>query len=151
MACRPQPYRLDPPATPETLPQIVTNADEMFQILFEDLQELCAAVDALAASQGSTVVQSGQQLTFSFGDSVEGEPGPMGPPGQQGATGPQGPPGVQGFNGSDGEDNGAVWAFAGAAAGAASATDHQWSVLTNGDVASPELIFADGDVIMLEI
>lgn len=26
----------------------------------------------------------------------------------------------------------------------------QWSVLTNGDVASPELIFADGDVIMLE-
>jgi hypothetical protein len=26
----------------------------------------------------------------------------------------------------------------------------QWSVLTNGDVAAPELIFAGGDVIMLE-
>lgn len=27
----------------------------------------------------------------------------------------------------------------------------EWSVLTNGDAASPELIFAGGDVIMLEI
>lgn len=34
---------------------------------------------------------------------------------------------------------------------AAATGDHpDWSVLTNGNVASPELIFADGDVIMLE-
>jgi hypothetical protein len=26
----------------------------------------------------------------------------------------------------------------------------QWSVLTNGDATTPELIFADGDVIMTE-
>lgn len=30
------------------------------------------------------------------------------------------------------------------------ASDPQWSVLTNGDVVTPELIFAGGDVIMLE-
>jgi hypothetical protein len=29
--------------------------------------------------------------------------------------------------------------------------DRQWSVLTNGDEASPELIFAGGDVIMVSI
>lgn len=31
------------------------------------------------------------------------------------------------------------------------AIDRQWSVLTNGDPVSPELIFADGDVIMTHI
>lgn len=38
-----------------------------------------------------------------------------------------------------------------AAANGSAGTSSQWSVLTNGDVAAPELIFADGDVIMLEI
>lgn len=29
-------------------------------------------------------------------------------------------------------------------------SDPQWSVLTNGDLVDPELIFAGGDVVMLE-
>lgn len=143
---RSQPYRLDPPVTQENLPQIITNADEMFQILFEEIAALEAAITA-AGSSGTTVVQNGQQLVFAFGDAAEGEPGPSGPPGQAGPMGPTGAPGIPGFHGSDGDDGG-VWAFAGATA--TTSHDPQWSVLTNGDVTTPELIFAGGDVIMLE-
>lgn len=144
---RSQPYRLDPPITQENLPQIITNADEMFQILFEEIAALEAAITA-AGSSGTAVVQSGQQLVFAFGDTAaDGESGPSGPPGQTGPMGPMGIPGIPGSPGSDGDD-GSVWAFAGATA--TTSHDPQWSVLTNGDVTTPELIFAGGDVIMLE-
>ena len=68
------------------------------------------------------------------------------PPGSLGA--------LQGRPGRDGRDsNPTRWPWGGSGSGSSSspAVDHQWSVLTNGDAASPELIFADGDVIMLEV
>lgn len=45
---RSQPYRLDPPVTETNLPQIITNADEMFQQLYEDLK---AVNDQLALDE----------------------------------------------------------------------------------------------------
>lgn len=68
---RSQPYRLDPPVNDKNLPQIVTNADEMFQILFEDIAALDASLTALEDA------------------GVEGDQGPVGPighPGQDGAS-----------------------------------------------------------------
>lgn len=60
MTVRAQPYRLDPPANAETLPQIVTNADEMFQMLFEELFALDASLTALSASSAASGVTRAQ-------------------------------------------------------------------------------------------
>ena len=89
MTVRAQPYRLDPPVTEATLPQLVTSADEMFQILFEDL----AAVDVAVAALTTTV------------STVPGVRGPagIGLPGEDGADGAQGPPGPQGITGLNGD------------------------------------------------
>ncbi len=124
---RSQPYRLDPPVTKENLPQIVTNADEMFQILFEEvaaLEDSITAVEETAATTTTTTLQP--QMLGLFGSAVEGDRGMMGvpgltgsqglmglqgPPGQQGDEGPAGAPGVAGAagaagaNGADGQSN----------------------------------------------
>ncbi len=121
---RPQPYRLDPPVSKENLPQIVTNADEMFQLLFEDVAALDTAVDAVALTTGTTGA-SGQPIPGQ--DGVDGEdgltiPGPVGPrgfpglfvvgadgePGEDGVPGPQGVQGIQGPAGPAGSGSGAV-------------------------------------------
>ena len=56
---------------------------------------------------------------------VAGAAGPPGAPGAPGAPGPPGPPGPPDLR--------------------------EWSVLANGDVVNPALIFAGGDVIMLVV
>lgn len=70
---RSQPYRLDPPVEESNLPQIITNADEMFQILFEDIVALDTEIDAVIATAASS--------------SSTSTPGPKGPPGKEGTSG----------------------------------------------------------------
>lgn len=98
---RPQPYRLDPPVTDENLPQIVTNADEMFQILFEDVAAVNTAVDAV--STASTTVSPTNPAVIFIREEVEADgliiPGPSGAPG---LAGEKGPPGTDGLDGDDG-------------------------------------------------
>jgi hypothetical protein len=54
-------------------------------------------------------------------------------------------PGMDGLDGEDGET------FFLDSAAVSSSSNGVWQPLTNGDVASPELIFAAGDVIMVEV
>lgn len=63
-----------------------------------------------------------------------------------GQTGPMGPPGL--IFGRKKESNKTIIISSSAAS---SSTDREWSVLTNGDIANPELIFSNGDVIMVHI
>lgn len=58
LTIRPQPHRLDPPVNAETLPQLITNADEMFQQLFEDLK---AVNDQLALDEAAARVAGGRK------------------------------------------------------------------------------------------
>jgi hypothetical protein len=103
MACRPQPYRLDPPHEGSgALKQVVTNADEMFQILFEDIAALCAEVDSLRADLTACCVSmtaaSSRVMFFPGHDGNDGEPGMVGPPGPPGDS-IVGPPGMPGMDG----------------------------------------------------
>lgn len=109
MACRPQPYRLDPPTNWETLPPIITNADEMFAMLFEDLATLCAEVEALQAAIASltgtsstTTIITDAAAVPGGGYGFDGEDG-MSIVGAPGPAGAQGPPGIP-WPGADGED-----------------------------------------------
>ncbi len=95
---RSQPYRLDPPVNDDTLPQIVQNADEMFQILFEDVVALDSAIDAVDTSS------SGSGSTVAGPTGPPGLEGPPGEDGARGATGPQGLNGLQGVPGPQGLD-----------------------------------------------
>lgn len=61
---RPQPYRLDPPIDDKSLPQIVTNADEMFQMLFEDLAAVDSAVSILETAAATVTSGSGSSSTL---------------------------------------------------------------------------------------
>jgi hypothetical protein len=130
---RPQPYRLDPPVTDENIGQIITNADEMFQRLFEDIaavndalaaDELLIAAAAAAAAAAATAANRQQQpvvLPNDFEDVPLFIPGPQGPPGKDGQAlafalptddyeapilipGPPGPPGPAGPQGIPGAD-----------------------------------------------
>ena len=101
---RSQPYRLDPPANEQTLPTLVTNADEMFQMLFEDIGALDAAIDAveeIANSANSTVVIGPRGIQGDTGD--QGEQGYPGMHGIQGIQGPMGFPGMPGLDGDSGD------------------------------------------------
>lgn len=77
MSCRPQPYRLDPPVNGENIPQIVQNADEMFQILFEDMAELCARldVDEAAIAAAAAAAAAAALASFRIVPGVRGEDG----------------------------------------------------------------------------
>ncbi len=87
------------------------------------------------------------RLAGSLPSSRDGADGMDGWPG---APGPQGPPGIglMGPPGQDGEDGQDRVIMIQAASTAAAAAPN-WSVLTNGDAADPELIFVGGDVIMV--
>jgi hypothetical protein len=83
------------------------------------------------------------------GDDAMVIPGLAGPTGTAGATGPAGPMGPVLFveDGQPGMDGMMIPSSGGSGSGTGSA----WSVLTNGDGASPELMFDSfGDVIMTE-
>jgi len=73
--------------------------------------------------------------------STPGGGGSVGPAGPKGDKGDNGIPGQDGF---DGEDQ-----FYLLTSQSSSSSSEEWSVLTNGDVINPELIYAGGDVIML--
>src|SRR5258708_2466791 len=107
---RPQPYRLG--TTRElgrALPEIISNIDYLFQLLFEDLKLVDDA--AITSTTGLTGLTGKTGLTGVPGqDGVDGEDGHtiVGP---TGATGPQGPAGsgtggtsIPGQDGIDGED-----------------------------------------------
>lgn len=87
---------------------------------------------------------------------IQGPIGPTGPTGATGATGPTGPMGPQGIPGAAGANGaagpigptGPMGPAGPPGSGGGSGVAGEWSVLTNGDVAFPELIFAGGDVIM---
>lgn len=71
---RTQPYRLDPSAgLMDALPQIITNVDEMFQMVFEDMQLLDEGLDSagggvetVVSDTNITGVIAGTQLTLGF-------------------------------------------------------------------------------------
>ncbi len=102
---RPQPYRLDPPPDTEPgLAQIITNADEMFQQVFEDI----AALDAdseLAINTSGTDTQTITVFGLPGADGADGAASYI--PGVAGPIGPTGLPGFPGLSGQDGE-NGAM-------------------------------------------
>lgn len=102
MSTRPQPYRLDPPIDPEVLPKLITNIDEMLQILFEDLAALDATVAALPTSSSSSSTSTSTTQTPAFGFGQDGNDGMAGVPGIAGPAGPQGPPGPPGPEGDEG-------------------------------------------------
>lgn len=63
---RPQPYRLDPPSNGDlgtALPQLITNIDEMFAILFEDVQALDDASGSSDASTGIDTIVDDTNVT----------------------------------------------------------------------------------------
>lgn len=93
MAILSQPYRLDYTGGQEDLAQLFRDADEMFQILFEAIKTSATATAAAPTSTQTIIAQLGL-------DGLEGEEGPMGPPG---LTGPQGLAGIMGPPGLDGD------------------------------------------------
>lgn len=77
------------------------------------------------------------------GGGEDGPPGPPGPMGPQGLMGPMGPPGMQGEDGDPGPPG---------PAGASDTTRRlNWTLLTNGDLIEPELVFASGDVVWVAV
>jgi hypothetical protein len=76
-----------------------------------------------------------------------GATGATGPAGADGAAGPAGADGAAGPPGADGAD-GAVGPAG--PAGPAGADASGFSVLTDGDLTAPQLVFADGDVVITE-
>lgn len=77
------------------------------------------------------------------GAGEDGAPGPPGPPGPRGLRGLDGPPGQQGEDGEAGPP--------GPPGVSTLSTDLVWTLLTNGDLIEPELVFADADVIWVPI
>lgn len=125
---RPQPYRIAwpsqktlPPETNSALARQFQNADEMFQILFDDF----GAVDATAHTNHGPVGPQGVPGLDAPGDDI-GEmwfppagttvsgsgSGGTGPPGPTGPAGPQGPAGLPGLD-AVGDDAGELWAYTG--------------------------------------
>ncbi len=107
---------------------------------------------------GSGLQMSGTVLSVNMGAMAgaalaagggSGDDGMMGPPGPQGLQGDRGPMGPPGLNGEDGEQ-GPPGPVGPAGASASAGTTPSWTLLTNGDLTEPELIFADGDVIWME-
>lgn len=94
---RGQPYRLDPNAIRRAedlatrLPEQITNADLMFQYLFEDLRKLYDQVQALVPSTNTVVVKT-----------IVSTPGPIGMMGEDGQDGDIGPPGQGSGSGTGG-------------------------------------------------
>ena len=114
--------------------------------LVEQIQALTNnALSSGSSSSGGNVVinQITQQLGLVGETGDEGIPGPPGVRGLRGLRGLRGYPGIQGDDGSDTESIIMI--------GSQSSEFVEWSVLTNGDVDFPELIFAAGDVIMTHV
>lgn len=88
--------------------------------MFEQLYKL------VGVDPGTTVLTS--TTTVSAGN---GRPGPPGRAGRDGDRGPLGPAGAPGASGTAADVESAGY----------------WSPLTNGDVTTPELVFALGDTI----
>jgi hypothetical protein len=114
---RSQPYRLDWQAAGSLeelnvrLAKLFTDADEMFQLLFDDLGSTDTSINNLTTVINETIINGGGGGTGSVGkqgppglDGEPGEDGVPGPPGLQGNQGLQGitgPPGIDGEDGSD--------------------------------------------------
>lgn len=114
---RSQPYRLDwQPAKSldemnRRLSQLFTSADEMFQILFDDLGLADTSITNLTTTVNETIVNGGGGGTGGAGkqgppgldgeQGEEGVQGPIGPKGLQGPSGIMGPPGMDGQDGAD--------------------------------------------------
>lgn len=100
--------------------------------LRDQLADLADAIETMAMTPGPTGPTGPAGPAGPAGPKGDkgdpGEPGPQGPAGPQGETGPTGPAGPRGET-----------LYAG-----------PWSVLTNGDASSPELIWANGDVVMVQ-
>lgn len=124
----------------------------MLEILFKKLRELeQAQVTPPSGGGGSTSSIGVGAFNLLTTSDLGGGTGDPGPPGLTGATGSAGIVGIPGIPGRDGEDGDSIWPFGPfGAVGSGSTSDPQWSVLTNGDPVTPELIFAGGDVVMLE-
>ena len=124
---RSQPYRVDwhqPAKTIEDLnrrlSKLWTDADEMFQILFDDLQAADTTINNNATSSGSG---SGLGISNAI-------------PGRDGDDGIDGATIIVSGNGGSGS----------VSAASVSAVGY-WSPLTNGDITWPEIVFANGDTI----
>lgn len=145
------------------------DADEMFQILFDDLQHASDAIDGLAGAAGAAGSAGASGTSGSSGlpgeDGEVGEdgvPGPQGLPGVPGTAGVIGPPGEDGeagefimIGGSSGSgtpagiDEDVQYNNAGVFGGRAFPQFGFWSPVTNGDPINPEIIFnGDGDSVV---
>lgn len=164
---RSQPYRVDWQRAKDTtefnqrLGKLWTDADEMFQILFDDLRASDDAIDELLNAIATLTSSGGKPGPPGMDgqDGQDGEPGPPGPPGAQGAAGaagargPAGPPGMDGWDGDGDAGAEDVFPFLIVPPELTAAEVESvgyWSVLTNGDPVTPEIIFdGNGDVIMV--
>lgn len=140
---RSKPTHITFPITEEGANQI----DQMLDVLYQEQKKLTDLYNLLVAAGVGTGAKQGRP---GF-DGDEGDSGEMGPPGPRGSIGARGAMGPMGMMGDDGEEGERGWPGPAGSGSGGSGTYYEWSVLTNGDPTTPELIFAGGDVIMVRV